>query len=825
MSFARPFQIYLARILKPVPFRAMHRLAAYVPVLCVALIACPDTEQRAERARTQAVEALAQGERDTALAAIASLQRATPDDPQSIREHAALLIHAGEAPRVVWLLEDAIARFPDEPSLRLLLAEAALLVNDPVRAEAVAAQIAPAAEGAAEALVLRARAAMALGDLETALARFELAERSAPERPELRAPRIAALLGERRFDEAARALEEAETLQGDPGSPLIASLSLALHQYRSTDARRRLRRAARDADEAAASQAQRDLDAAITDVGALARANARDLGAWLLWIPGLVSTGRAAEAAEALESALSGESPPLALYPLLAQTRLALAEPDAAEAALRKLASHDPPTACLPLARFLAARDRADEAIAVLETARDVADDPELAYAHAELLLGAQALEQARETIEGLPDTPPRELLAARLVLARGDAASAARRLERLAPELDTAPTHYWLARALEAEGDRAGAERRYALAALRSPSEPGAYIEILRLARERGAWREVAAAGQQLVLRLPALIDGWEALVAALIALGEPVQAESVARRALVLLPDDPGPFMLLARALRGQGRHGEAIEALASAPARFREHTGIVSEQVLALAATGRTSLALELADRNLESQPEQAPLHYARGVVLFTAARFDEGSSAIDRALTLDSQDPRPLRTRCQFSAANGRHEVAHRDCERYLALRPDDAEIHFALGSVLDAMGDPDAAIAAYRRAAELDTRAAAARNNLATLLFSRGDLDAALEVAQEAYALAGENPHVLDTLGELYVAKGLHGRAIQILERAHALAPELSIAELHLALAYQAAGRRTEARRHLSRLLERSEASPIHQEAKRALANL
>ena len=89
----------------------MHRLAAYVPALCLTLIACPDAEQRAERARQQAVEALVRGERDTALDAIASLQRVTPDDPESIREQAVLLIHAGEAPRVVWLLEDAVSRF------------------------------------------------------------------------------------------------------------------------------------------------------------------------------------------------------------------------------------------------------------------------------------------------------------------------------------------------------------------------------------------------------------------------------------------------------------------------------------------------------------------------------------------------------------------------------------------------------------------------------------------------------------------------------------------------------------------------------------------
>lgn len=804
----------------------MDRLAALVAALCVVLAACSDPEEQLERARTQAQQAIAAGDRKTALDAIAWLQRATPDDPEAIREQASLLIQAGEAPRVVWLLEDAVARFPDDAMLRLLLAEAALLVNDPVRATRAAEAIPADAEAAWAALLVRARATMALGDLDAALVLFERAEQSSPDRPELRTPRIAALLGERRFEDAARAVDAARQDLADVNPALVASLELALHQYRASDARQRVQLAEQERDAAAVARAREDLDGVLADLGALARAAPGNLGAWQIWVQGLLATARAGEAAAALEQARAESPETLALLPLLARVRLALAEPEAAENVLRELAGHDPATTSLPLARFLAARARSAEAMTVLDAARERApDDPQLAQARAELLLDGGQLDAAEAAIRELPDLPPRALLEARSRLARGDARGAVQRLERLAPELDIAPTHFWLARALEAAGDRTGAERRYALAALRAPAEPGAYAELVRLARERGAWRDVAAAGQQLVLRAPGAIDGWQALVAAFLHLGETAAAEEVARRAVALLPDDPDPPLLVARSLRAQGRNLEALEALAAARERFGSRSELAAERALALAADGRHEQALAETARALEREPDAASLHYVRAVVLFGAGRADEGTQAVDAALALDPDDPRPLRTRCRFLAASGRFDAALLDCRRYLAERPDDAEILFVLGSALDAGGDPDAAIDAYRRAAELDLRAAAPRNNLAALLSERGELDAALAAAQQAYALADGNPHVLDTLGELYLAKGLTDRAIALLEKAHTLDPTLSIAELHLALAYAEAGRKPDAQRHLNALLARREAAPQHERARRALANL
>src|SRR5262249_46470713 len=60
---------------------------------------------------------------------------------------------------------------------------------------------------------------------------------------------------------------------------------------------------------------------------------------------------------------------------------------------------------------------------------------------------------------------------------------------------------------------------------------------------------------------------------------------------------------------------------------------------------------------------------------------------------------------------------------------------------------------------------------------------------------------------------LYLKKGLTSRALSLLQDAHARAPQLADAQLHLALAYRAAGRSDEAEKLLAALRTRGALSP------------
>lgn len=70
-------------------------------------------------------------------------------------------------------------------------------------------------------------------------------------------------------------------------------------------------------------------------------------------------------------------------------------------------------------------------------------------------------------------------------------------------------------------------------------------------------------------------------------------------------------------------------------------------------------------------------------------------------------------------------------------------PDQPLLHLGLGNSAYAAGDLHAAAAAFREAAEVDPRSAAALNNLATVLAELGEYDAARVAAEQALAIGGK----------------------------------------------------------------------------------
>jgi len=784
-------------------------------VLGIALaLACTPSEERAEQAREAVEESIARGDREAALDAIGDLRDVAADTADAQLELAQLLVRAGNAPEAGWLLEDAARRHPDRADVALALARVSLLLGNPARARGVADGIAPEVEQHADALVLRAQAELQLGDLELALATLAEADRLYPDRPEARLVRIATLLSEDRQDEARAAIQETRAeLDGDDEETraLRRRLDLTLAQIQAE---------------------QGETEAALRAIDALLDADPADLMAWQALVQVLAKAKRAEEALARVEVALQADEPPAQLHALAAQMHAALGHDEAAEAALRTyVEGSDSAAAYQPLVSFHATHGDAEATLAVLdEVLASFPDEAALHLQRTEALLAAGRAGEAREekhrfrqaTFDGDPQVA---YLDARLALAEGDAEGAARRLTDLAPQLDRASTQFWLGRALEESGDLEGARRRYALAQRRDPAWTAPPAALVALEERRGDWRAVAGLARALVARAPYELGAWSALVGALERLGEGKAAEAVARQALERFPDRAEPQLLLAQALRAQGQTDEALAVLAEAE-RLGATSQLAAARIRTLGMGGRVQEGLAEARAAVAAYPEAPEVHAALASLLFASGAAEEGAKATDRALSLAPGQPAPLRERCVFRASTGRWARARDDCTRYLSARPEDAEIAFIRGVALQQLGESQAAISAYRRAAALNERDARPHNNLAGLLADGGDLDGALAAAQEAYRLDETNPYVMDTLGALYLEKGLVDRAISVLEDAHAGAPELADAQLHLGVAYRDAGRTEEARTLLAAVGTNEAARPeLRASAKEALDSL
>jgi tetratricopeptide (TPR) repeat protein len=776
------------------------------------LLACSSPEERAEQARADARQALSRGERSAALEAIEVLRASQVDTPEALLETVSLLVGAGEAPQAVWLLEEGVARFPEADRLELALGRVALLVNDPGRARAAAERIGPDSEAHPQALVLRAQAQIELGDLEAGLATLTRAETLYPEQAGLRLPRVTALWQEQRYAEAREALLEARASTRDAADlASLRRLQIALYGAQAREG---------------------EVEEAIAGVRTLVDEVPEDVAGWSALVQLLALAGRPQEGRDLLLAAIAEDPERYGLYPTLSAIHARLGEEEEAERVWLELLERQPsPSVYLTLATFLTARERAEEALARLDDAlARYAGEPMLLAARAETLIDLDRTQAARSAVaalrEAAPWDPTGEFLTARVELAEGDASAAVARLSKLIPEYDNAGSQFWFGRALEATGDLPGAERRYLNALMRGPAETAPSLALIRIGEARGDWPQVAGAAQVLVTRAPGVPEGWDAFTMALVELAELEGAEDLARRAVLLFPDRARSRLMLAHVLRAQGRSADALAELAAASDQAGELPEITAERALILAESGRSQEAITSIHRALENHDDSAELHFALAQLHFLRGEVEMGAKETDRALSLDPGNPAPLEKRAEFYAATGRLEPAHRDCLAYLEQRPNDASVHFILGATHDGAGRKDEAIAAYRRSAELDENAVAARNNLAELLAERGDLDAALEAAQQAYRLADDNPYVMDTLGYLYLRKGFVDRSISVLEDAREADPEMPEAQLHLALAYREAGRRDNARELLSDLRPRTaDRSDLRAQVDDALASL
>ena len=279
----------------------------------------------------------------------------------------------------------------------------------------------------------------------------------------------------------------------------------------------------------------------------------------------------------------------------------------------------------------------------------------------------------------------------------------------------------------------------------------------------------------------------------------------------------DNPEKPHVIARLQRGDltgvlGVAQRAVQAMPGNPYWFAGYGGSLSN---ILAQMGRWQEAIPPARRALEIAPEDPFLYEHLGFVLTGAGVPQEGEQAIRQAIAMDAEVGRfhTALGACLLRQKRGAEAVeAFRAAVR---LEPDDPHLLRRLGGALVALGEYDAAEAAYRQALLLRSEAGPHIDLYECFIRQRRFRDALAE-AQAAVALEPNNPHWHHRVALSSMHEGLLAEAEAASRAAIAREPGASVFQDLLAQILQRQGRTDESVAMVQQVAEQEPEDPQRQ---------
>ena len=211
-----------------------------------------------------------------------------------------------------------------------------------------------------------------------------------------------------------------------------------------------------------------------------------------------------------------------------------------------------------------------------------------------------------------------------------------------------------------------------------------------------------------------------------------------------------------------------------------------------------------------------PRDARVQYQLGFVYRKQGREEEAKSTLAASEELRRRDDNEsqLKAECGKKLEEGSREEAHRICEQLYA--PDDAEKLAALGTIYGQHGDLEAALKAFRRAAELAPQSPQMQYNLALIFYQLNQFEQARLPLAKAVERWPDLFQVNALYGAVLLKLGEDVPAYRALQRARQLNPQdRGTTDLLYRITLTLAGRAQRDRQYSSSLRYLGEAIKLH----------
>lgn len=763
------------------------------------LSGCDSPEERLERHFLRGTELADAGEHLKAILEFRNVLKIDPDHVPSLFGIALALRETGDLPAAVAHLTRVIEADRDHLGARVNLAQVLLIAGDVGAARLHAHAAYDRAPQNPDVLAIRAAVALRLGDREQALDDAYLALALAPEHTDAGT----VLIAERALEGDVRAaLELADRfLRSAPENLPLNFVRLQLlglddtrqaefvrhleHMIALFPAEHRLRVALAEFHHRNGDNAR-----AVAEMRKLVALDPADTETALQLVNLLVSTGDAAGARTELDGLISTAKDAERALPFhltLAQLDVADGKPEAAGQRLDRLIEESGlPGARIARARLHLADGGRDEARALIE----------------------QVIQDDARNVDALA-------LRAALQLDDGDAESA---IVTLRTGLAEAPTRVDLLRLSAAAHERVGnanlAGDNLAAAVRVSDHAPEQAIAHARFLLDRNRAAAAAAVLDEALRKHPTDATLLAAAAEIRIRQAEWQEAERLAARLSAVDGERGGGLgaSIMAAALRGQDRPGEAIQLLKPLAAGSDGRPAALVQLVGSYVQAGLADEAVHMVDGELAANPKNATALVLRAALHAANGETDAARARLATAVEQAPQAPETWLALARFHGSQDELDQAQAVLTRAVAAVPSAAsfDVRMALAGVSELRGDFDGAIGIYQELSAEWPDSLVVANNLASLLAEhRADDPASVELATRLARRLADSPvpQFQDTFGWIQHLNGNHDRALESLLKASKALPDNPWLHFHLGQTYAALGQNGKAREHLGRARE------------------
>lgn len=310
-----------------------------------------------------------------------------------------------------------------------------------------------------------------------------------------------------------------------------------------------------------------------------------------------------------------------------------------------------------------------------------------------------------------------------------------------------------------------------------------------------RGRYLEAVRAYETAHDMEPEAIAPLTGKVVALLALDLPEKARTFLDQALARQPKNLEALLLLARIFGEGGDNDAALSVIESViamdPRDWRAHQYHGS----ALRRVGKLADAVRAFDKCLHINPLvlDARLHLAS--LLTGQKELAAAAKEYERAIQLFHDNPEELNSIAAHMAEHGHEKGAIKLFQDLAAITPESRSIMMVnIGNAQLRLGDISSAVAAYRKAAEIDPDNALAYFRLGNLESDAGNSGKAAEYFLRACELEPSDPRYHSSAGTAYLQEKDHSRATTHLRRSVEIFPEQPLTLYNLAVALLLGGK-------------------------------